>query len=170
MKTFKQLAAVAALAFPMAAANAAEVVIDLSANIDPTLSVLQANGSPMPQSLELAYNAATRDVVAPTLQTRLYTNDITQNVGVRLGSVPSLIHTTNSATPPIALTVQLDGVNIVATDTTFNAADIWTGVQTGESKTLPLVVSGRASGTGLPTAGRYAGRLELLIVASASNN
>ncbi|VVD95556.1 CS1 type fimbrial major subunit [Pandoraea anhela] len=168
MKTFKHLAAVAALALPMTAAYSAEVVMDLSANIDPTLSVLQANGNPMPSSLDFAYHAASRDIVAPTIQTRLYTNDPTQNVNVRLGSASTLVHTTSSEVAAIPLTVRFDGQVITTANTAMNAAQIWTGAATGESKTIPLSVTGRVPGTNPPIAGRYVGRLEMLIVASAN--
>ncbi|ANJ87203.1 CS1 type fimbrial major subunit [Pandoraea oxalativorans] len=168
MKTFKQFAAVMTLVVPMAAAHAAEVVIDLSANIDPTLSVLQANGSPMPQNLDLSYNAATRDIAAPTIQTRLFTNDATQNIQVRLGTASSLVHATNSTVAAIPLTVQLDGRTITTAATTFNASDVWSGSGGGESRTLALTVAGRAPGTDAPVAGRYVGRLDMVILASAA--
>ncbi|APD11384.1 hypothetical protein UC34_19520 [Pandoraea vervacti] len=166
--TLRRLAAVAAIALPTAAANAAEVVIDLSANVDPTLSILQANGAPMPQSLELGYNASTGDMASPTVHTRLYTNDITRSVQVRLGAVPSLVHATNNAAPAIPLTVRLDGKTLTTAATTLTAADVWTGAAQGESKTMPLSVTGRAAGANPPAAGRYVGRLEMVIVAATT--
>lgn len=168
MKTFKHFAAAMTLVLPMAAAHAADVVIDLSANIDPTLSVLQANGSPMPQNLDLGYNAATGDLSSPTIQTRLFTNDVTRNVEVRLGSASSLVHATNSTVAAIPLTVRLDGQTITTATTTLNANEVWTGSGVGESRTLPLTVTGRAAGANPPVAGRYVGRLEMVILASAA--
>ncbi|VVE11479.1 CFA/I fimbrial subunit B [Pandoraea aquatica] len=168
MNMLKHFVALSAVIVPMAAANAAEVVIDLTATIDPTLSVQQANGSPMPQSLDMAYNAATGDVMSETIQTRLYTNDPTQNVDVRLGAASTLVHVTNASVAPIPLTVRLDGRTITTTNTRLTAAETWTGSATGESRTLPLSVAGRAAGANPPTAGRYVGRLEMLIVASAA--
>ncbi|VVE78591.1 CS1 type fimbrial major subunit [Pandoraea sputorum] len=170
MKMFRQLAAVTAMVCPLALANAAEVVIDLSANVDPTLSVLQANGSPMPQNLDLAYNAATGEMIAPTVHTRFYTNDVTQDVDVRLGSLATLAHATEATLPAIALTVRLDGQTITTANTALTAAQLWTGAVPGESKTLPLTISGRAQGANPPAAGRYVGRLEMFIVASAAGN
>jgi len=169
VKTFKSLAAVTAMVVPMAAANAAEVVIDLTANIDPTLSVLQANGSPMPQNLDLAYNAATRELTSPTIQTRLYTNDVTQSVNVRLGAASTLLHATNATAPAIPLTVQFGGQVITTANTSLSASEIWTGTGTGESRAMPLTITGRAAGQNPPIAGRYVGRMEMLLVAAAAS-
>lgn len=168
MKRIKHLSVALAMTLPMISVSAAEVVIDLTASIDPTLSVLQANGAPMPQSLVMTYNAATRQVSAPVVQTRLHTNDDTQNVDVRLGSAAQLLHTTNVAATPIPLTVQLGGRPITTANTSFTAATLWQGTSTGESVTLPLTITGGLTGTNTPAAGNYTGRLEVLLVAAAA--
>ncbi len=169
MKTLKPLAALLAVALPIASANAAEVVIDLNANIDPTLSVHQADDRPMPQSLDMEYNAITRELNAPVIHTRLRTNDVTQNVDVRLGSTPQLVHRLRADAPPIPVSVQYDGRPITTATTTLPAALVWTGPRDGESRTMPLAVSARPTGTTLPVAGRYVGRLEVLLAASAAS-
>lgn len=168
MKTLRHWAVLMAVTLPMASANAAEVVMDLTANIDPTLSVHQADGRPMPQSLDLDYNAMTRELAAPIIHTRLRTNDITKDVSVRLGSAAQLVHQLRADAPPIPVTVQFDGKPITTAATTLPAAQIWTGLSEGESRTMPLAITAKPAGVGVPVAGRYAGRLEVLLVASAN--
>lgn len=147
-------------------ANAFETDIVVTANVDTTLALMQADGTAIPKTLEMSYLPTTglKDTI---IRTRLYANDTTQNVLMRLGSKPQLTNTAISSAPVVPLTVTFMGTALdPSKDLTIKPSDlIWD--KNGASQAQDLKISQTTQGK-LTVAGRYSGNVNLIITQDAS--
>ncbi|MEX5542713.1 CS1 type fimbrial major subunit [Pseudomonas poae] len=147
-------------------ANAYETDIVVTADVDTTLGFMQADGNEIPKTLEMSYLPTTglKDYI---IRTKLYTNDTSKNLLMRLGSNPQLANTTNSSAPVVPLAVSFMGTKLdAAKDLTINPSNlIWDN--DGASQAQDLKISQATQGK-LSVAGRYSGNVNLIITQDAS--
>ena len=149
--------------------HAAEAHIIVWADVDPTLSLLKADGTSLDDSVELAYMAGSG--LRPwTEQVRIYSNDRLKDVEVRLGQVVELLPSAPDAgATPVPMTVKLNGRELKTTVTDFTAAELFPGSDSGNggSIAMPLVVGQTTPGP-ITVAGRYEGLLSIALNQKAS--
>jgi len=146
-------------------AQAAETNITVTASVDSTLSLTQADGTAIPKSLEMTYIPGT-GLSEYTLPTKLYTNDTTKNILMRLSSTPSLVNSVNP-NQTVPLTVSFGGNALSASsDTTINASNIvWD--QNGGSPSTDLKIR-QTNQAPITAAGQYTGNVGIVITQSAA--
>ncbi|MGX9189179.1 CS1 type fimbrial major subunit [Stenotrophomonas sp. Ker107b] len=168
MNLITKLFAAAALATASMSAHAVQADITVWADIDPTLALLKADGTPLSDVVELGYRAGsgtTAGLVPWTDQVRVFSNDITKDITVRLGSAPSLIPTMAGPTATaVPLSVHLNSVAVTVGGVDFTAASLFPGSNyPGASIVLPLTISQTTAGP-IAVAGRYEGIVSLVMV------
>jgi hypothetical protein len=147
-------------------ASAYETDIVVTANVDTTLGFMQADGTAIPKTLEMDY-LPTTGLKDTSIRTKLYTNDTTKNVLMRLGSNPELTNTTNSSAPVVPLTVSFMGKPLdPAKELTLKPADLnWDN--DGASNAQDLKISQTTKGA-LTASGQYSGAVNLIITQAAA--
>lgn len=159
-----KIAATAALfaALFTTSALAAEAIINVTANVDTALELRNADGTLLEQNVRMGYLPGV-GLDGHRMQTKIYTNDKTKNVEVRLGSQPQLLHATNTSADPVALAVSLGGKSLTTNNITFTTTELFdTASGVGQSITLPLVISQATKGV-IGTSGTYNGMVQLVL-------
>ncbi|WP_411851996.1 CS1 type fimbrial major subunit [Stenotrophomonas sp. LGBM10] len=161
---FKKAALAAALACASMSAQAAvEANITVWANVDPTLSLLKADGTALPDAVELVYRAGGAGLAPWTEDVRIFTNDTEKNVTVRLAA--DAVLRPDLAAPgaqPEPLTVSLNGRALDTVAIEFVAADLFESAIPGASIAMPLRVEQTTSGE-INFAGLYSGTVALVV-------
>jgi len=171
MKMMTKLFAAVALATASMSAHAVQADITVWADVDPTLALLKADGTPLSDVVEMGYRAgaagagSTAGLVPVTEQVRVFSNDVTKAITVRLGSAPSLIPTMAGPTATaVPLSVSLNSVELTTGGVEFTAASLFPGSNyPGASIVVPLTISQTTAGP-IAVAGRYEGIVSLVMV------
>ncbi|MFB3306001.1 CS1 type fimbrial major subunit [Pseudomonas sp. AMR01] len=157
----------ALVASSLIAANsqAAETNITVTANVDPTLSLTQADGTAIPKSLEMTYipGKGLSDYILPV---KIFTNDTSKNILMRLNTTPLLVNSVDSS-KTVPLTVSFGG-NALSTssDATITGSSIvWDSNGGSPSQELKIKQTQLAALTG---AGQYSGTVGIVITQSAA--
>lgn len=162
----KKAALAAALATASLSAHAVETQITVYANVDPTLAFLQHDGSPLPDSIRLVHNPLT-GLVPWSRQVRIFSNDETADVAVRLGHAPTLVSTAaGAASVPLSVSLNNRALTVAAQD--FAAADLFDGAVPGASITMPFQIA-QATATPISVAGDYEGLVNVIMVQKAAS-
>lgn len=171
MNMMTKLFASVALATASMSAHAVQADITVWANVDPTLALVQADGSPLTDVVEMVYRAgaagtgSTAGLVPVTELVRVYSNDVSKGIKVRLGAAASLAPTV--ATPgatPVPLTVSLNGTALTPGGVDFDKDVLFTGSgQPGASISMPLTIAQTTPGP-IANAGRYQGLVSIIMV------
>src|SRR5471030_106593 len=154
------LAAFAVSSVLSMSAQAVEKNITVTASIDPTLNMLQADGTELPASVAMVYNPSI-GLQPVTISTKIYSNTATKDVAISTLGTPALMNTTDSA-QTIPLVVNYNGKPLSATATTLAAASIFTD-KSGAYVSMPLVISATNTGHATWTQGDYQGVVSLLL-------
>lgn len=164
MRMITKLFAAAALATTSLSLHAAEAHVIVWAEVDPTLSLLKANGTPLDDVVELPYIAGF-GLKPWNEQVRIYTNDIGKDVEVRLGQTVELLPThADAGATPVPMKVTLNSRELKTTVTDFTAAELFAGASPGEGASImmPLIV-GQATQAPIGVAGRYEGLVSIVL-------
>lgn len=143
---------------------AAEATITVTANVDPTLELRNADGSLLSQTLQMGYTPGV-GLDGVELPTRIFSNDQSKDVGVRLASNAQLSHLSDVGAASIPLSVSLNGTAITTTPATLAAASLYTdatATSAGQSVILPLKIQA-ATRAPITTAGTYQGLVHLIL-------
>lgn len=147
--------------------QASENNITVQASVDPTVSLTLADGSALPSTVTMQYQAGV-GLVAYKNNVKLWSNDATKNLQINLGAIPKL--TDQNGVNPIELAVSLNGVVLSTTASTFTAASLFPGgVNTNGSSPLPLVISQKTFAP-VTTAGNYSGLVNIVVTQATSGN
>lgn len=165
MKLKSIYSAVALSLLLAAGAQAVEKNITVTASIDPTLDMAMADGTALPSNIDMQYTPV-GGLQSYTLQTKIFTNDETKDVTMRLLAPASLTHTTDPA-GTIPLTVKYNQKEVTVTDWAaadhLKAATIFTATD-GSSVSMPLTISATDNTTHANwKAGTYQGVVGLMI-------
>lgn len=142
--------------------HAAEAHVIVWAEVDPTLSLLKANGTGLDDSVQLVHRAGT-GLTAWSEQVRIYSNDIAKDVEVRLARTLELLPTNAGAgAAAVPMTVSLNSRELTTTVTDFTAAELFDGALPGASIAMPLLVAQATPGP-ITVAGQYEGLLSVVL-------
>lgn len=143
-------------------ALAAEATITVTANVDPMLELRNADGSLLSQTLKMGYTPGV-GLDGINLPTRIFSNDQTKGVKVRLASSAQLTHISDTSATAIPLKVSLNGSALTTTETPLTAAALFTDTTAGpgQSVILPLKIEQATKGT--VAAGTYQGLVQLIL-------
>ncbi len=137
MKTSFIAAAVAlatVYSFSVSAVQAVQKDITVTANVDSTLELLQADGSSIPSTMKLDFMPG-KGLIHKSIKTRLYSNDPTKGVNVKLLTDPRLVNVMDP-TKTIDMAVTLGGKSLTTTNTALEAATLFPGGKTDDSSVL----------------------------------
>ncbi|SLM26226.1 CS1 type fimbrial major subunit [Stenotrophomonas indicatrix] len=135
----KKAALAAALATVSLSANAFDADIKVWANVDPTLALLKADGTALDSVVNMVHNPVS-GLVPWSQQVRIYSNDESKDIEVRVGSTPQLLNTDGGGTP-VPLTVSLNGRALTVAAQDFTATDLFDGALPGASIPLALRIA-----------------------------
>lgn len=135
----KKAALAAALATVSLSANAFDADIKVWANVDPTLALLKADGTALDSVVNMVHNPVS-GLVPWSQQVRIYSNDESKDIEVRVGSTPQLLNTDGGGTP-VPLTVSLNGRALTVAAQDFSASDLFDGALPGASIPLALRIA-----------------------------
>lgn len=165
---FKKAALVLALASASMSAHAVQADITVWADVDPTLSLLKSDGTPLSDVVELSYRpgtAATAGLTPWTERVRVFSNDIAKDITVSLGSDAALLpESTGGTAAKVDLTVSLNGIELGTAGKDFTAATLYPGSDMpGASKAMDLRIEQKTPGI-IATGGKYKGIVSVIMV------
>jgi len=163
MKTIlKKAALAAALVTVSLSAHAAQTDITLSATIDDSLALLRADGSALPDAVKLTYNpaGASAGLNRWVDRVRIYSNDTSKDVEVRLQAPVELIAKTGS-NPNVPMTVELSGRTLSTTAVDFTADELYDGSIPDASVAMDLAIAQTTRGK--LAAGDYEGMASIVL-------
>lgn len=133
--------------------------ITITADIDPTVDITMADGSPLVQSINMQYLPG-KGLATNKQNVKLWSNAENKALNISLGSNPEL--TDVSGQNKIPLAVSINGTALSTTASTLQYSSIFpAGIQNG-SIVMPLSVSQKELGVA-KTAGSYSGIVSLII-------
>lgn len=147
--------------------QASENNITVQASVDPTVSLTLADGSALPSTVTMQYQAGV-GLVAYKNNVKLWSNDATKNLQINLGAIPKL--TDQNGENPIELAVSINGVTLSTAASTLTAASLFPGgTNTNGSSPLPLVISQKTFGP-VTKAGNYSGLVNIVVTQATSGS
>ena len=157
-----KIAPLALVALTSLPALAVEKSILIYADVDPTLELLQSDGSPLPASMEMAYLPGTG--LQPTsIGTRIFSNDIDKDMTIRLITSPVLANMTNPAATAVPLSVNFGGRALSTTGVALVAADLFPGGDPTSGSIEQMLEVKQATTGAITNAGRYEGMVSLVL-------
>lgn len=167
-RTLKQAALGLALVTAALSAHAAEAHITVWANVDPTLSLLKADGSVLPDAVQMPYRAG-QGLGSWSERVRVFSNDTSLDVDVRLAEPAVLMpKVTAAGAVDVPLAVSLNGRELGVAPVAFTADQLFLGAIPGASIEMPLTVAQATPGP-IAAAGLYDGPVSLVLVQRASS-
>lgn len=174
MKLLK-IAGMTAALLASTSAFAIQKDITVVADVDPTLELLQSDGSALPQLVRMNYiPGAAAANPAPTtplgglqpveIMTKILTNDVTKDVQIKLVNDPVLSPILNPTGSTVDLAVSYNNVDLSTTYSKLTAAAIFpAGTASGAaaSQAMPLKIRQKTPGS-LAT-GSYSGVVSILL-------
>ncbi len=158
----KKVALAAALATASLSAHAADVDIAVWADVDPTLALLKADGTALDDSVKMAHNPGSGLLVPWTQRVRIYSNDISKDIEVRLGADPVLLREGGGGTP-VPLAVSLNGEPLTTTKRNYEASKLFDGALPGASIPMDLRIA-QGNSTAIADEGTYKGIVNIAMV------
>ncbi|ENR9725065.1 fimbrial protein [Klebsiella aerogenes] len=165
MKKLYVFAPAALMAFVSLSSLAVQKDITITADIDPTIELLQSDGTPLPSALKMTYLPGV-GLLKQTLSTKIFTNDPAKNVEMRLLTSPVLASTTKPTAKSIPLSVSYNGkvlTTAVTADSTLKAAELFpNGRLDNGSVPFDLVIA-QATPAVVTESGSYQGVVSLVL-------
>jgi len=166
MKHKFKLSLFAASLIASASAYAVQQDITVSANIDPTVAITQADGSALPASVVMPYMPG-KGLGAYRNNVKFWSNSEKSDLNVSLASAPSLVDETGGNAIPLSVTI--NGEKLSTTAAVFPFATTFpAGIGNG-SAALPLIISQSTPGA-IANAGNYSGIVSLVVTQAAAAN
>jgi len=165
----KQIKAISVVGLLAAAftVSAAQRDITVTAEIDPTVDITLANGSPLPTTATMQYLPG-KGLSDYNEQVKIWSNTADRDLLVSLVNSPKL--TDSTGTNSIDLSVKLNGNALTTTSTTMPFATTFPNGITNGSTAMPLVISQTNPGPAT-SAGSYSGVVSIVVAqAAAANN
>lgn len=168
MNMIKKLFVAAALASASMSAHAIEAHIKVWADIDPTLSLLKADGSALDDMVEMSYRAgaasgSSAGLSSWTQMVRIFSNDTDKDLRVRVASLPVLSpEIAGPGAVDVPLTVSLKNVDLAVAAKPFTKDEIYAGGLPGASIEMPLTIRQTTPGA-IAAAGKYVGIVSVIL-------
>ena len=162
----KQVKAISMVALLAAAftVSAAQRDIRVTADIDPTVDITLANGSPLPTTAAMQYLPG-KGLADYSEQVKLWSNTADRDLLVSLVNQPLLKD--SSGENPIPLKVTLNGNELATTSTTMPFATTFPNGVANGSSAMPLVIS-QANAGAINAAGSYSGTVSIVVAQAAA--
>lgn len=159
----KLIKLVPALALALVSFSAAAVQKDITvvASVDPAVELLQADGTPLPTSMTMAYLPG-NGLQATEVNTRIFTN-AASDMSVRLAAAPSLINNTNAAAPAIPLAVTFGGTAVTTTAIVLTEANLFPGGDITAGSIAQMLRISQATPGAITHAGTYQGVVGVVV-------
>ena len=157
----KKAALAAALVTASLSANAAQTDITVVATVDNNMTLLRADGSALPDSVTMSYNPV-RGLSPWRDQVRIYSNDTSKDIQVRLAAAVELVPTNTSASNPVPLTVSMKGKALSVTPVDFTSGELFDGAIPDASIAMELAISQTTLGK-IAAAGNYEGMASIVL-------
>jgi len=162
-----KIAAGVAACLVSCSAFAVQKDITVTANVDTEVEMMHADGSALPSTVTLDYRPG-QGLQKHVMPTKIYTNDVTSDMQIRLVSAPELIESTGPTAIRVPLTVTYMGKTLSATPETILAADAFpSGDASSGSEKIDLEIAPTNPGV-LTKNGRYNGLVSLALVHSTA--
>lgn len=144
-------------------AHAVQKDITVVADIDPTLEMLQPDGSALPSTVRMNYVPG-MGLLQHEFETKIFTNNITKNLNIRLAHSPVLGVRSNPAATPIPLKVTYHGNELTTAATELEASDLFTGTGAvpGGSIDMKFTIDQKTRGA-ITAAGHYEGVVSVVV-------
>ncbi|AOI59582.1 Cro/Cl family transcriptional regulator [Burkholderia diffusa] len=146
-------------------AMAVQKDITVVADVDPTLELLQPDGSALPSTLRLSYVPGS-GLQKQSVQTKIFSNDASRDLQVRLAVEPQLVSVTNTSAEPIPLSVAYGGKELNVTPITIKASDVFTDASATSTTNMPLEIKPSKASV-ITTAGSYQGVVSIVLTQAA---
>lgn len=138
MKSKFKITVVAGMLVTAFSAGAVQRDITVTADIDTTVDVTLADGSPLPSAIAMQYLPG-KGLAAHKENIRFWSNKADAALNISLASTPSLTDTNGSN--PIPLSVSVNGTRLTTTATSLAYATTFPGGTANGSSTMPLVIA-----------------------------
>ncbi|ENE27183.1 CFA/I fimbrial subunit B [Escherichia coli P0302293.10] len=166
MKLKKTIGAIAlATLFATMGASAVEKTINVTARVDPTVDLLQSDGSALPNSVALTYSPAVGGFEVHTINTVVHTNEPTKGVFVKLSAEPVLSNVLNP-TQQIPVSVNFAGEKLTTAGITIASNKLNFASSGVDKVSSTQKLSIHADATGGLTAGQYQGLVSIILTQS----
>ncbi len=161
MNVLAKLAVAAVFGAASVSAHAIEANITVWADVDPTLSLLKADGTALDDVVEMSYRAGA-GLTPWTEQVRIYSNDVAKDVEVRLARPAELVTQDAPGGNVVPMSVRLNSRLLTTTVTDFTAAELFNGSIPGASIAMPLTIAQTTQGP-ITAAGHYEGLVSIVL-------
>lgn len=139
--------------------NSAQRDITVTADIDVTADVTQADGSSLPQTIAMQY-LPSKGLNSYSLPIKFWSNNVAKDLNVSIVGVPELVDVTGSN--PIPLTVSINRRPLSIVPIMFTAASTFpSGILNGSS-VMPLDIA-QATPAVVTPSGNYSGVISLVV-------
>lgn len=165
---FLKIAPVAAAALISFSAFAVEKEITVTAQIDPTVELLAADGSALPSNLKMEHIPGS-GLRAQTFEAKVFSNATSKNIEIRLQAEPKLTHTIDTSAEAIPLQVTVDGKPLTVTATKLTATELFQDKDSSASKNLTFSIEHKTPGS-IAKAGLYSGPVRLVVTQEAGSD
>lgn len=155
---FKTIIGAAALIAAFSA-GAAQRDITVTADIDPTIDVTQADGTALPSSVAMQYLPG-KGLNAYRENIKFWSNVADRNLNISLATSPSLTDTNGANAIPLSVTV--NGTELTTTAKTLTFASLFPAGITNGSSAVSLMISQTNPGSTVAS-GRYSGIVSLVV-------
>lgn len=160
MKKHRTVLLAAALMAASSTVHASQTLIKVWTDVDTTLALLRADGSTLPDAVQLTHNPNS-GLVPWTEQVRIYSNDIRKDVEVRLSSPPALT-SLDSTAPAVPLSVSLNAKALTTAAQDFTADELFDGALPGASIAMPLTIT-QTTQAPISKSGTYEGLISIVM-------
>jgi len=162
MKSLLPLVTTALLCAASLPAHAVQTDIKVWADVDTTLALLKADGSALTDVVRMSHNPA-NGLTPWNEQVRIFSNDTSRNVGVRLAN-DAVLTPTVAATGavPVPLTISLNKQTLTVAAQEFKASDLFDGAIPGASIAMELRIAQATPGK-ITAAGLYEGIVSVVM-------
>lgn len=140
-------------------AGAVQRDITVTADIDSTIDVTQADGTALPSSVAMQYLPG-KGLSAYRQSIKFWSNTADRDLNIRLATSPSL--TDLNGANPIPLSVTVNGTALSTTASTLTYASLFPAGITNGSSAVPLMISQTTPGV-VTASGRYSGIVSLVV-------
>lgn len=162
MNLFKKTALFALCMFAPLSAMAVDKSITVIADVDPTLEIVQADGTALPSTMRMTY-APGRGLANASISTRILTNDVGKNLTMRLGAPAVLANMINPAVAGVPLTVSYGGKPVTDTGLPLLAATLFPGAAAGAGSSIAQALQVAQTTAGELAAGNYQGVVTVVL-------
>jgi hypothetical protein len=158
---------ITAAALMSMSAFAVQKDITVTANVDSSIEMLSADGTPLPTTMQMQYLPGV-GLQTASVNTKIFTNAPDKDLDIRLASeTPSLKNQTNPGAPDIPLKVSLGDIELKAAPTKLIAKDLFLGDLASGSIAMPLSIAQETPAE--VTSGNYQGLVSVILTQNTAS-